>query len=75
MIKPGDIAVALEVLHESAKYIAIAERDYPKHPARDNYDRMVNATRTVHAKERRESIERVMTHLAAALPTHPTENK
>lgn len=64
MLQPGDIAIALEVLHDSAKYIAIAERDYPKHPARDNYDRMVNDTRAVYARQRREALERVMSHLA-----------
>lgn len=74
-LHPGDIKIAIEELHAAIVFLQIAESDYKKHPAADNFDRLVNQTRSEGAAARRASLERVIAHLAGTTITpEDTEN-
>lgn len=65
MLKPGDTALAIDVLHRDKKIREMAARDYEGHPAADNYEKMVNETRAKRAQEDADAIGRVIEALAA----------
>lgn len=68
-LHPGDVALAVEVLAFNQRIRIDAARDYMKHPASDNFEKMVNQTRAMKAEEDAAAIGRVIRHLSGAVPS------
>lgn len=49
-LQPGDIATAVRELDSLAKLCRMAASDYRKHPAADDLDRRINASRAAAAE-------------------------
>lgn len=69
-LQHGDAQIGLDLLAREHRMLALAERDYAKHPAANNFERLVNQERSAEAGRRRASIERLMGLLADAIPAN-----
>lgn len=68
-LKPGDTALAIEVLTMDANLRRIAARDYRGHPAADTWERNVNEIRALNAERSAKAIDRVILRLTQDLAT------
>lgn len=63
-LRPGDIALAVEVLSRDAAMRRIAAKDYARHPAVDEFEKSINHARSAKAEADAASVDRVITYLA-----------
>ena len=64
VLKPGDIALAVEVLSKDSAFRRLAARDYLNHPAPDEMAKILNKDRAERATADAEALGRVTAYLA-----------